>query len=430
MGILNSLKANKEIKNQNIANYNEFIQKCANNNRIFQIQHFEDYISIPSLFNLKTIVLAKIFCEKYDTDSFYYQVNNSCYEFNILLFDSMGNKYSLYDNNKYYKPCGNGLIKTICSPIDCKELVRVLFRIVPFIIVSANSDYTNEDWIRKIQKWNYGSNYDCDTAYKGKTYFFAAGVENQDSKIKNENDIYIRNDEIFKLSDNALLYFLRIINYWEDNNMSEIIGDYNLWLTKKNYIVNYKESVLAEIGKRKLISANTDYGRQGEENVEYALKWLPKGYTLIQKNDGIYLRCFDVSEEKQEIDHIVVGENGVFVIETKYFKGNIIVDSYGNWERECDGKIEGLKNPVQQIDRHHKVISAILRDIVDENDIHDIICLAYDSCTVKGIDNSPIQIVKVDLIARNIINTESTKKYSKAEISKIVDEINKSRITK
>lgn len=79
----------------------------------------------------------------------------------------------------------------------------------------------------------------------------------------------------------------------------------------------------------------------GELEVEYALKWLPSEYIVIGKGEnGIRLKCPSVSEESQEIDHIVVSPQGVFLIETKNYSGKIEITREKNWIRS---KLDGVE---------------------------------------------------------------------------------------
>ena len=51
--------------------------------------------------------------------------------------------------------------------------------------------------------------------------------------------------------------------------------------------------------------------------------------------------------EPMEYDHVLVGKQGVFVIETKNYKGKIIVDENGNWIRNKNGRRdEGEDSPM------------------------------------------------------------------------------------
>ena len=59
--------------------------------------------------------------------------------------------------------------------------------------------------------------------------------------------------------------------------------------------------------KREIIAS----GKQGEESTAYLLNSLPDGYKLIRN------AVISYEGKESEIDNIVVGATGVFVIETK-----------------------------------------------------------------------------------------------------------------
>lgn len=411
--IKNKHEQNKKQKEIQINKWNKHIRNCANKNRIAQIKHLEEYLEIPSIKYEYIIVFAE------GVESYKYINGEKYYYLDVSFYTEKGKKIDLSK-----------------LPINHDEFARVFLKIIPFRC---------KEHLKYIS-WNSGSAYDYKEAFIGKEPY-GNNKENIDSTIKSEKDVFIKHHEIIHLGNDALLYFYDIIQYWKDNNFSELVGDYELWSEKKKFILSYEKVVNSEIHKRNLtkytkegnigededtIESSDNFGEKGELNVEYALKWLPKEYSLVIKNSNhkIFLKDTKISNEKQEIDHIVVGPNGVFSIETKYLKGNIKIDSNGNWSRVVeDDKIEGIKNPIQQVDRHHLIISSVLSDIVKDEDIHDIICLAYDTCTIEGVENSEIPVVKCDMITRHIIKTTSNKTYSKADIEKILATIEAFRET-
>lgn len=118
----------------------------------------------------------------------------------------------------------------------------------------------------------------------------------------------------------------------------------------------------------------------GEKEVDYALRWLDKSYIVVPKmlskrhgQKCIELINLDFIDEVQEYDHIVIGKQGVFVIETKNYSGKLIIDTNGNWIRiKNDNTCEGERNPIQQVDRHEKLLKSFLKGIP----IIGLICIA------------------------------------------------------
>lgn len=186
----------------------------------------------------------------------------------------------------------------------------------------------------------------------------------------------------------------------------------------------------------KNIVAGKNWGRAGEEAVDYVLKWLPPDtYCVIGKdckgkyNDNvILLGNISFVDEAQEFDHIVIGPQGIFNIETKNYVGKLLIDQNGNWFRLKKGETEwrAEENPAQQIFRHHVLLQSIVGDNVP---IIDVICMAHPSLMISGQENSLIPVVKKDLLADFIVNYPSVN-LSKREIIKIRDKINAYKINK
>lgn len=154
---------------------------------------------------------------------------------------------------------------------------------------------------------------------------------------------------------------------------------------------------------------NRKMGQIGEKEVDYALKWLDKGYIIVPKKpsmkygqEAICIYNPDFIDEEQEYDHIVIGKQGVFIIETKNYSGKLIIDSNGNWIRiKKDGIEEGEKNPLQQLRRHEKLLKSVLSSNIP---IIGLICLAHSQMIIEGVENSPVPIVKSDSLTEYIEN--------------------------
>lgn len=99
-------------------------------------------------------------------------------------------------------------------------------------------------------------------------------------------------------------------------------------------------------------------GKRGEKQVAVLLSLLPqKDYKVI--NDLL----IQSGGHSAQIDHVVVSAYGIFVIETKYYKGWI----YGGenseyWTQNIYGHKYQLRNPLWQNQGHCKAIARLLGD--------------------------------------------------------------------
>lgn len=173
-----------------------------------------------------------------------------------------------------------------------------------------------------------------------------------------------------------------------------------------------------------------ELGYMGEADVEYTLKFLPSEYRVIEKGEkGIHLFCPSVVDESQEIDHIVVSPQGVFLIETKNYSGEIVIDEQGNWIRhKLNGERFGEENPARQVYRHHRVVEGILGKV----DICDVVCIANSKAILEGVEHSPVPVIKADMLLQYFSDykNESGKEYGDEEIEEIVRKIEEHRVKK
>lgn len=197
---------------------------------------------------------------------------------------------------------------------------------------------------------------------------------------------YLNNNVLLKMTEYSDKYGDREFFYLYDEkgqilkearNIEKLLSSYSILEDEKN--------------RDKILVA----GKRAEINVEYQLDFLPKSFIKINKGEeGIHLFNESFIDKKQEIDHIVIGEQGVFLIETKNIGGSLYIDREGIWSREKEGEREIIENPDGQVQRHHNLVQSILN--IDE--IFDIICIANKKTDIIGGENSRIPIIRSDRI--------------------------------
>jgi len=148
-----------------------------------------------------------------------------------------------------------------------------------------------------------------------------------------------------------------------------------------------------------------DYGREGEKNIQYALKWLEEYQVLHNTIVPSHI-------DHQEIDHIVIGKNGVFHLETKTFSGNITIDANGDWFRVKNGISYKMDySPVYQLLRHEKVLQDFIHKKLQDVSIPivGIIVLANKETLLEGASNCSQKVLKIDRLVEYIENYHGDK---------------------
>lgn len=116
-------------------------------------------------------------------------------------------------------------------------------------------------------------------------------------------------------------------------------------------------------------SSPTNIGKYGEKRVARKLDGLPEEYITL--NDVLLPTSYGTTQ----IDHIVVSTYGIFVIETKNYKGWIFGNEKSEmWTQSLYGrKVFGIwsseqhkfRNPIRQNIAHTIAVKSILKDIGD-----------------------------------------------------------------
>lgn len=169
-------------------------------------------------------------------------------------------------------------------------------------------------------------------------------------------------------------------------------------------------------------------GKYGEKRVAWKLDWLSNEYVTL--NDVLLPTNYGTTQ----IDHIVISPYGIFVIETKNYKGWILGNEKSEmWTQSLYGKkpLWGwssvqykLRNPIKQNTAHVIAISQLL-DEVDDSAIIPIVVFS-DSADLKITTYNHIVINWCSL--RSTIKSFKTQLIKQEDIQKIVDKISAANI--
>lgn len=136
-------------------------------------------------------------------------------------------------------------------------------------------------------------------------------------------------------------------------------------------------------------------GVKGEQHTLEILKKLPKDFTVIT-NPVIHNRG-----SVNELDFVVIGTNGVFVVETKNYRGIIKGDtSAQNWVQIKHGKNKTyekeVKNPAKQVYRQGRRMVEMFVDFGISADVFPILYFVDSRSELKITDDADINVAIVN----------------------------------
>ena len=186
--------------------------------------------------------------------------------------------------------------------------------------------------------------------------------------------------------------------------------------------------LLPLIALKSWISSPKNIGRRGEKRVAGKLNWLPKEYITL--NDILLPTKYGTTQ----IDHIVASPYGVFVIETKNYKGWIFGhENSEEWKQSLLGKKRfwgwsseqhKFRNPIRQNAAHARALKAILKEFGDIT----IIPIVVFSNSAELKITTPNHIVINWCNLRSAIKSFRHKCISREDVQRIVDRISSSNI--
>lgn len=152
-------------------------------------------------------------------------------------------------------------------------------------------------------------------------------------------------------------------------------------------------------------------GKLGEIKVASILKSL--GSDFIVLND-VMLNTDNVTSQ---IDHIVLSEYGIFVIETKNYKGWIFGNEKSeNWQQIIYDRKYSFRNPVKQNKSHVFALKKVLKDY-SFIEYHSIVAFT-GSAELKNIDSS-VPVVYAEYLNTVIMDRCIQKSLTKDQLINI-----------
>ncbi|HPG30259.1 MAG TPA: nuclease-related domain-containing protein [bacterium] len=221
-------------------------------------------------------------------------------------------------------------------------------------------------------------------------------LKSQSDILRKENKILSKLSPILMILGTALIIagvIVLFVSKDSDNYTLIIVGVFLIFVGfGQRYKKNYNED---DVNKMK-------YGKKGENFVLNNLKnKLPDNYYIL--ND---CNVKGVGMEKSQIDHLLVSADGIFVIETKNYKGRIegaaLDKDVLQTKTSQDGREEKqyVSNPVSQNEYHCKVFKDFLKINkinISEEFIKSVIIFAnkFVEVNIFNVDEKNIYVGKM-----------------------------------
>ncbi len=164
-------------------------------------------------------------------------------------------------------------------------------------------------------------------------------------------------------------------------------------------------------------------GVRGESDTLEILKKLPKDFTIITNpvilNRGVTL----------ELDFVVIGKNGVFIVESKNYRGIISgKTSSTKWKQIKHGKNDKVYekevgNPVKQAHRQGRRMLEMFRDFDITADIYPIVYFVDNRSELKIQDDAETGVAvfnKQKQLLDYIVSTSGKQTVNNTELTKII----------
>ncbi|MEG0774378.1 NERD domain-containing protein [Clostridium sp.] len=212
--------------------------------------------------------------------------------------------------------------------------------------------------------------------------------------------------------------YITILKYFAVLKIADVWAEIDKIIIEREVLCNKsfssEDKQYSHTSETEIINAGTI----GEKKVSHYLSFL--NYNKYKVYNNIAVKS---NGRYQQIDHLVIGPNGLFHIETKNYSGEIYVDRNENWSKTTKYKYELLENPKGQIQRHEEILKEI---VGDKFEIVSILAMAHKYCRLSGLENTTLNLMKVECVLDFITSYEGQSYISKAQATKIINVLEKS----
>lgn len=156
-------------------------------------------------------------------------------------------------------------------------------------------------------------------------------------------------------------------------------------------------------------------GIKGEANALESLERLSNDYVIIT-NPMIY-----TNGRSNELDNLIIGSNGVFIVETKNYVGTVYGDvNDQKWIQErSERKTKEFYNPIMQVNQHGKRVEEFLRKLGYNTSPTTMVYFVNPNVDIKITGSSSTEVFKhqdldtminrIEYFKGNVILSESDK---------------------
>ena len=174
--------------------------------------------------------------------------------------------------------------------------------------------------------------------------------------------------------------------------------------------------ILKEVDEQAALDKYQKAGLSAEKQMAFYLKRAFGNEENVLVINSLRLEKLD---DAAQIDHLILHEYGMIIIESKSVSTKVAVNEYGEWVRLVDGKAQGMPSPVKQAQRQAEFLKNYLTPFTD------VLLKKVIGIQLK-FDKMPIDLI-VAISDQGIINrpkkqTEELDHIRKAD--QVVDKIN------
>lgn len=131
-----------------------------------------------------------------------------------------------------------------------------------------------------------------------------------------------------------------------------------------NLLEDLQRSQLLDYQQKKWLREELMRTKKGIQGEKDSAHYLDIHYKGSENNVVLHDLRFVVDGDVVQIDHLIINRaGGIYLIETKNYSGNVIINSQGEFTVQYDEMRFGVPSPIEQSHRHERILSGLLEKL-------------------------------------------------------------------
>jgi len=133
---------------------------------------------------------------------------------------------------------------------------------------------------------------------------------------------------------------------------------------RQKLLEDLQQSAVLDFAQKKWLRTELMRLRKGIQGERDSAHYLDSYFKTSENHVVLHDLRFVLDGEVAQIDHLVINRGlGMYLVETKNYAGNLVINDHGEFTVEYDDVQFGIESPIEQSNRHGRILARLLETL-------------------------------------------------------------------